>query len=164
MPRYVENSKHATLIPPGCDPPSIWPSIIPLRHACSPKPDGATAHCRWAVPCGILLPSAARSVWFWGGKKRLDRFSMCPSRPPPKQKWICTFGFPISDKWGGPALTDPVYSQLFTSSYVSSDRSQLITAVKLHAQHARHHAFWPSNRNPEERHGGEEGRSDISGQ
>lgn len=56
-------------------------------------------------------------------------------RPALKQKWTNRHsGLPIRDKRGGQGLTDPVYSQLFTVPDVSSDSSQLVTAVKQRAQ------------------------------
>lgn len=62
-------------------------------------------------------------------------FSMRVRRPALKQKWTNLHsGLPIRDKRGGQGLTDPVYSQLFTSPDVSSDSSQLVTAVKQRAQ------------------------------
>lgn len=58
-----------------------------------------------------------------------------------------------------PALTRPVYAQLFAGSYLSSSNSQLITAVKVRAAApARYHASWPSHGNPGERHGAVAGR------
>lgn len=126
--------------------PSIWQSFIlwraapqTLLRACIPKPDDTSAYSREAMPSHIWLQSVVRRikkrVRFGARKNRQDMLSLWPrGLHSSKSEPICTFGSPISDKRGAPALTDPVYSQLFTSSYVFSNSSQLITAVKLRAQ------------------------------
>lgn len=127
--------------------PAIYLTVIHPAAGCTadaparlPKPDDTTTYSREVMPCRIRPDSVFRRITKEygsetgrrsGTRSACDRGGLHSS----KSERICTSGLPISHKRGGPGLTDPVYSQLFASSYVSKDSSQLITAVKLRAQH-----------------------------
>lgn len=133
-----------------------------LLRACIPKPDDTTAYSREAMPCHIQLQSVVRRikkrVRFEARKNRQDTLSLWPrGLHSSKSEPICTFGSPISDKRGAPALTDPVYSQLFTSSYVpatAASSSQLLNYVLSARSQSRVLAVKPKSRGKAWRGGG----------
>lgn len=109
----------------ACLPNQTTPPLIP----------GQQSHSTFELHSVVRGINKKETAWFWDRKKRRDTFSMRVRRPALKQKWTNRHsGLPIRDKRGGQGLTDPVYSQLFTSLDVSSDSSQLLTAVKQRAQ------------------------------